>query len=251
MPVKKFEAFEILTAADVNANLMNQSVMTFSDAAARDAAFTAADVTATSGMTCYLSSTASIYTYNGTTWIPESSLTPIIPSVTFTSGTAPTVSTSGKVTANANSVINLTNCFSSTFDNYKIFIKLNGSASQLISFNLHTGSAIVNAANYGRTMVYATASTPLASAVATQTSWQPTVASGNFTRRAFEVTLFEPFVATATTGVFSEMESDGTSLAFASGGLQHTLATSYPGFSVTASAGTFTGSIQVFGVNNA
>ena len=40
MPSKTFVAGEILTAADVNTNLMNQIVAVFADATARDAAIT-------------------------------------------------------------------------------------------------------------------------------------------------------------------------------------------------------------------
>jgi len=40
VPSKTFVAGEILTAADVNTNLMNQIVAVFADATARDAAIT-------------------------------------------------------------------------------------------------------------------------------------------------------------------------------------------------------------------
>jgi hypothetical protein len=60
---KVFEANEVLTAADVNGYLMDQSVMVFDDATARDAAIG----TPTEGMLAYLKDTDEILKYT-TTW---------------------------------------------------------------------------------------------------------------------------------------------------------------------------------------
>jgi len=60
---KEFEANEVLTAADVNGYLMDQSVMVFDDATARDAAIG----TPTEGMIAYLKDTDEILKYT-TTW---------------------------------------------------------------------------------------------------------------------------------------------------------------------------------------
>lgn len=60
---KVFEANEVLTAADVNGYLMDQSVMVFDDATARDAAIP----TPTEGMLAYLKDTDEILKYT-TTW---------------------------------------------------------------------------------------------------------------------------------------------------------------------------------------
>jgi hypothetical protein len=65
MPRKVFTAGEVLTAADVNANLMNQAVMTFADAAAR----TSAIPSPTEGMVTYLSNLDLLMFYNGTIWV--------------------------------------------------------------------------------------------------------------------------------------------------------------------------------------
>ena len=60
---KTFVANEVLTAADVNGYLMEQSVMVFDDSTARDAAIT----TPTEGMVTYLKDTDEILKYT-TTW---------------------------------------------------------------------------------------------------------------------------------------------------------------------------------------
>jgi hypothetical protein len=66
VPRKVFVAGEILTAADVNANLMDQAVMVFDDAAAR----TTAIPSPTEGMVTYLKDTDSVDKFDGTNFVP-------------------------------------------------------------------------------------------------------------------------------------------------------------------------------------
>lgn len=63
---RTFNTGDVLTAAQVQYNLQNQSIMYFADAAARDAALTAGIVQ--EGMFAYLADTDSTTFYNGTTW---------------------------------------------------------------------------------------------------------------------------------------------------------------------------------------
>jgi len=65
---KVFTAGEVLTAANVNGYLMDQSIMVFADSAAR----TTAIGTPTAGMMSYLSDTSSLQLY-GTAWADVSS----------------------------------------------------------------------------------------------------------------------------------------------------------------------------------
>jgi hypothetical protein len=69
MPYKDFQVNEILTAADVNDYLMDQSVMTFADSTARDAAITSP----TEGMFCFLKDTDGVEYYTGSSWVPFTS----------------------------------------------------------------------------------------------------------------------------------------------------------------------------------
>lgn len=63
---KTFNALDVLTAADVNGYLMDQTVMTFAGTAARASAI----ATASAGMTTYLTDTKRYETYTGTAWVP-------------------------------------------------------------------------------------------------------------------------------------------------------------------------------------
>jgi hypothetical protein len=64
MPRKEFVAFTRLDASDVNSFLMDQSVMTFADSAARDSAIP----TPVEGMTSYLEDSNSLEVYDGSAW---------------------------------------------------------------------------------------------------------------------------------------------------------------------------------------
>lgn len=68
---KSFVAGAVLGASEVNTYLMQQSVMKFADATARDAAL----AVPSQGMTCYLNSTGSTYTYSGSAWVPNAPFT--------------------------------------------------------------------------------------------------------------------------------------------------------------------------------
>ena len=66
---KLFVAGDVLTAAQVNTYLMDQSVMKFADATARTNAFGGAgEATLSEGMISYLSDTDKLYYYSGSAW---------------------------------------------------------------------------------------------------------------------------------------------------------------------------------------
>ena len=65
MPRKVFTAGEILTAADVNTNLMDQAVMVFDDSGARGSAIPSPS----EGMVTYLKDTDSVEKYDGSSFV--------------------------------------------------------------------------------------------------------------------------------------------------------------------------------------
>jgi hypothetical protein len=67
---KLFVSGDVLTAAQVNTYLMDQSVMRFADAAARTAAFGGAgEITLAEGMVSYLMDTNAISVWDGSAWV--------------------------------------------------------------------------------------------------------------------------------------------------------------------------------------
>jgi hypothetical protein len=87
-----FTTGEVLTAAQVQYNLQNQTIMYFGSAALRDAALTVGTVQ--EGMFAYLADTDSVTFYNGASWVTLSTggdLTAITAGngITVTNGTGP------------------------------------------------------------------------------------------------------------------------------------------------------------------
>lgn len=67
---KLFVSGDVLTAAQVNTYLMDQTVMRFADEAARTAAFGGAgEATLAEGMMSYLMDVNTVSVYNGSAWV--------------------------------------------------------------------------------------------------------------------------------------------------------------------------------------
>jgi hypothetical protein len=132
MPRKEFEAFTRLDASDVNTYLMDQSVMSFGSATARDAAIPSPN----EGMTTYLEDINDIRVYDGAKWIGPSGSTLVV-NHSFSSSTQVIVS----------------NCFSSLYDVYEIFIlpTAGGSAPNL---QMRTGAGVTTTTGYGGSLVF-------------------------------------------------------------------------------------------------
>jgi hypothetical protein len=133
---KVFTNGSVLQASEINDNLMRQSVMVFSNAAARTAAITVP----LEGMLTWLEDTNAYQFYNGSAWtnLLQTSGLELIKVQTI--GTAVTS-------------VNVTAAFNSTYDNYKIVVT-GGVGSAAVAIQMRLGasttgySQAVNYANY-------------------------------------------------------------------------------------------------------
>lgn len=101
---KLFNTGDVLTAAQVNTYLQEQTVMVFNDAAART---TALSGVLAEGMMSYLKSDDTVYVYNGTTWVSVAStgdITSVVAGTGLSGG-----GTSGDVTLNLSTPVSATN----------------------------------------------------------------------------------------------------------------------------------------------
>lgn len=148
------------------------------------------------------------------------------------------------------SSVTVNNCFSSTYDNYRIIVS-GGTASTNIDLWLTLGSSATG--YYGGALYFGYASgsgTPGAIAQNNATQWNYTVNVGT-TNTSGIVDLIAPYLAkpTGMMANYSVMNTAG-SVVISNG--FHNVATSYTGFTLTCSGGNITGQlITVFGYRKA
>jgi hypothetical protein len=137
------------------------------------------------------------------------------------------------------------NVFSSNFDNYKILITSSSNTDTDFSIRLRAGGTDNSTASSYILQRISATSTTLAGVRTTQNYWQGFNIGVN-NENAIEITLFRPFLASAT--LFNGTMLYGTSGAQFQGYVgQHNQATSYDGF--TFYGATFTGTISIYGFN--
>jgi len=139
--------------------------------------------------------------------------------------------------------------FSATYSNYVILLNTTGSTNQHVNFRLRV-SATDSTTAYGSQSSAADASSVFGSRL-TPGYWQ-----GNDIRDAnrhlIRYELFNPQAAADTFGfqrTASIVSGDTTQISLTSFALVHDVATAYTGFSIIASTGTITGTVQTYGVN--
>jgi hypothetical protein len=226
MSRKVFTADEVLTAADVNSLLMDQTVMSFAGTAARGSAIP----TPVEGMVTYLEDIDDLRTYNGSSWVSPYGAT-LIATQSFTS---------------ANS-ISANNVFSNLYENYKIVVNIDSSSATGVNFNLRmrAGGSDNTASNYNYGQLFVGSWVNQAFGNNNNITQGLTVV-GNISAAGAtaEMTLHRPFLSLRTAYT---MSATGSFLILTNG--QTTVTTSYDGFTIFAdSAATMTGNFSVYGL---
>ena len=229
---RTFTAGEVLTASNVQNYLMDQSVMTFAGSAARSSAIGTANFE--EGMTSYLKDTDKLEVYNGTNWV----------------GVAPTT-TQGLTLINTTSFSGVTSVslpagsFTSTYDNYRIVLRLTTTGNATISARLRASGSDASTNNYNTKGVYGGSSGINAWNNAGTSAWLNYTCNTNTSNISMD--LFSPQKTETTLGldqIFSASTGDQISQ-----GLEFTLTTSFDSLSFIASTGNISGTVRVYGYN--
>lgn len=224
--------FTWVTTDDTNA-IQNAIVDAKGDLIAATAADTPARLAVgTNGQYLQADSTAS----TGLKWatIPNSGMT-LISSASFS----------------ASGAVNINNCFSATYENYKIIVNYTGaSTNQSPKMRLRVSGTDASGADYSWGSNGCRSD---GSAFATPTNASTSFDFGRATSTAQNSSWFEfnrPFSAAATMirGVYSG--NDGTSPFYNNVGGLHSAAVSYDGFSIFPASGTITGTYYIYGYSN-
>ena len=146
--------------------------------------------------------------------------------------------------------LNVNNCFSARYKDYQIeVIPTVASTAMFLQMQLRVGTTTAGTGNYfeGASVVRETGVTGTLQK-SNGNEWAIGAANTAGVTRAFSlINLVSPFEARVTAGAFSFSGNDGTSFLGGSGGIAHALNTSYDGFTLSATAGTFSATVRVYG----
>jgi hypothetical protein len=229
---KVFTNGSVLNASEINDNLMNQSVMVFSNSTARAAALTVP----LEGMLTWLEDVNRYENYNGSAWV--------------TLGTPPGLNFISKTTFSASSGISLNDIFSATYENYKIMINVESASVNGVGLRtrFRVSGADNTTNNYAYGGYYVGALDVEGASFLGSTTNTSFDFGGNMNSTyggGMEHTIYSPFVTKATkflaTGVGYRQLTGG-------GGFRGT--TSFTGYTITPNSGTITGSVTVYGMKD-
>jgi hypothetical protein len=226
---KVFTNGSVLQASELNENLMQQAVATFSNAAARTAAITSP----VEGQLTYLLDVNRYDHWNGTAWVSPFGLT-LINTTSFTSATTVAVD----------------NVFTSAYQNYQIVIEGTGSSAAGCTMQLRVGGvASVLTYNWSGLEV-TTGAGPTRQGAITQPSWKIGTITDNFTGN---IQIANPNLARrtnfiSTNAAYSSSLTDNWTSYFTGG---HNTATAYDGFQIISASPSISGTIRTYGLRNA
>ena len=221
MAYKVFTNGSVLQASEINDNLMRQSVMVFSNAAARTAAITSP----LEGMLTWLEYVNRYQSWNGTSWVTPFGTT-LIASSTFTSQTS----------------VAFDNIFSAEYRAYDYYFTGISSGAFGVNHRLRVGGSDLSTSTYFIQTLGAGGASVSASS-ATIDAWNPiTVRSTGYA--SLTGSIINPFVATETQLLAMSTDRAGR-LDFMGG--NNTSAASYDGIRFFLASGTMTGNVAIYG----
>lgn len=233
MAYKVFTNGSVLQASEINDNLMNQSVMVFSNAAARSAALTVP----LEGMITWLEDVNAHQYYNGSAWVALTTPTGIslVHTSTYTGQTS----------------ITINNVFSSTYDNYLIhmFHTQNTSSSDSTWTLVNGGTPAASNWGFQSYRQYQAGVTSFTGTATNTAATAPAISVGVGQSQSLSIQLLSPFKTQNTFGYIDQMNG-----ASGFGNNDSTIqkarlanSTSYEGFRFSTTAGTITGEISIYG----
>ena len=147
------------------------------------------------------------------------------------------------------SSISVNDVFSTTYNNYKILVNAKSSGAGEIAYRNRVSGADASGANYNLQINLFISSTGLFSQSVNATSARIGESSDNWAYTVIDVA--NPFLASPTSILSATQKDTSTGLAMFTYAAGHTLSTSYTGFTLILSSGTFSSgaTLSVYGYN--
>lgn len=235
--VPTFTTGQVLTADQQNQSART-GVPVFATTVERDAAFGGSgEKTLAEGQLAYLESTNVVQYYDGAAWAT------VGPSV---GGLA--LITTGTMTAAAS--VTVDGCFTSTYDEYLLVFDATGTTASILTLGMRNAGSTITTANYQRfRMGFNNAgNTDNASAIGA-TSWVFGYATSAIPS-VFTFNIYDPLTSRQgnhhVTG--ASINEANTAATVYTSGLRYSTSQAMDGFIITASAGTLTGTVRVYGL---
>jgi hypothetical protein len=224
---KVFTNGSVLNASEINDNLMRQSVMVFSNAAARTAAITSP----VEGMLTWLEDSNRYESYDGAAWVSPFGMVPLANSTFAGVGT-----------------VSFSNIFSSQFANYKAFIYVSpASGNPVLHVRFRDSGGDITAANYARQRLIVDSTAVAGERVTTTLADVGQLSAGQNT--GIELTLYNPNLTTNTNG-FANCSSGVAGAYLYTSAINYTATTALTGISFLSSGAALSGNIRIYGIRN-
>lgn len=185
------------------------------------------------------------------TWSTPSAsgLTQIVPTSVAVGSGSGSVDANGAVTFTGASSVSLNNCFSSTYQNYRILISNSASTGNQQFLRLRLSGTDTTTNYYWAGLYVPTSSTATIAGFngSGSTSWFRILGSSNGNRTTSSIDVFNAQDALITSYNSNATDDYGYAV-YHAGAINNT--TQYDGFSVVASTGTMTGTLRVYGYKN-
>jgi hypothetical protein len=233
--VPAFTSGQVLTAQQQTE--INTGVPVFADTTARNAAFGGTgEKTLAEGQLAYLEDSDIVQYYDGASW----------QSVGVTPGL---VVVKTETAFSAVSTFEADSVFSSSYTNYKMFIRYQTSSTGDIYARFRVAGVSASGANYNSQQVLGVSTSAQANRETSQTSMYIGDDSNGAFWSTIELNIFAPNLAEPTTATSICNRSNGayTTTIIQLFGTNHTLATAYDGIQILLGGGTITGSYTIYG----
>jgi hypothetical protein len=223
---KVFTNGSVLNASEINDNLMRQSVMVFSNAAARTAAITSP----IEGMLTWLEDVNRYESYNGSAWGSPFGMTLLV-NQTFTAQTSVAVD----------------NVFTSAFDDYKVVYEFSNSASSSYTVRLRAAGSTVTGTDYKWQALRSTTTTVTSTGSTSTSGWPSANSNGVSRNQHFALNVYNPARAIQTTMDGQAWQWDGSQSGSSLWGFEGNIL-ARDGIIIQQDSGTITGSVKIYGI---
>lgn len=153
-------------------------------------------------------------------------------------------------TFSAATSVSVNNCFSATYESYRLVVRAIGSTTaQVLAYRMRASGSDNSSSNYAFQVLTVTGTTVSGSRSTAQTSGRLGIAiSTDWTGVSADI--WSPFLTTATILTSQSIRESVTQVTIEDLANSHNVASAYDGITILPAAGTISGEVRVYGYRN-